>query len=1025
MKTKLSLVILLFISLGLLFAQVDQGWTADIPVRQGVNIEWFRSATSTDDGALYVWSDTEAGGRDLRCQFVSSDPNAPIGDPILIDSKPNRQEDPVVVESTDGNFIIAWVDFSADHDGDVYAQKIDPDGNLLWQVGGVPLCTNEENQISLNLVPDNSGGAFCLWVDSRNFNKDLYAQHVLSDGSLAANWDADGIPIANTANNETSNSMWEDGLGGFVIAYNVTNPAPTSEDIYMKRILGDGTSAWGEPIALCVENGDQTGIKVRPMGDDSMLIFWSDKRNVDSDLYAQRVMFDGSLAWTNELLVYGDATSETFAQQYNPRGTATSDGAVIIVWEDLRNDPQYPDLFAQKINASGNLLWNADGVAVSVEAYAQQDPRITADNNGGAIIVWDDTRDGNAPNFDVYAQRLDSNGSTLLADNGMIICDEVGEQNGSIVKFSNGNAYVNWLDARNGSHGIYYQVIDSNNQLTMEENGKKVYWGLSGDALKDQFLIVERENDIVAIWADTRYASFGYQIFYQIINSDGILATDVEDLNGFSLTELTYGEQSQPNATVTPEGQVCVVWEEQRTAYPKVYAQLIDVDGSRLWGDTGIELTERTPLSQSNPKVDYYNGAFYFAWSDLDPTSQINRVYSQKVVDGAVQWGTDGLVVSETPEGESARECQLVEMKGLYFVWTKTLLTWNLSLNVKKMNEDGTVATGFDEDGITISTFDVSQSYTINQTAPTAKLVDDDLLVFWQDQRNNNLSFYYGMMISPTGQYLWNDEGVIVGDNTSDSSRSQEQFQFLVTPGDDIITAWTENTVGVGDIYMQKLDFSGNLQWASTGIASIVKDSTQTSASLTMLNDSYYGLVWEDNVTFESDIFFNIYNLDGTSAFNNPDGVMVSDAIKRQYTPKIGSIDSQNSIVIWTDGRSSGKTEIVGLYAQKMNYTDVSTHENTNPTVNQLRVAQNYPNPFNPTTNISFNIPKEQKVEVIVYNVLGQKVKTLANERFAQGRNTITWNGDDDNNNTVASGIYFYRVKTKSNSVTKKMIMMK
>ncbi len=1023
MKTKLSLVILLFISLTGLFAQVDTAWEVDTPIRQGVNIEWFRSATATDDGALYVWSDTRDGGRDLRCQFVSSDPNATIGTPITVDNKPNRQEDPVVVKATDGNYIIAWVDFSADPNGDVYAQKIDTNGNLLWQDGGVPLCSNNENQISLNLVPDDNGGAFCLWVDSRNFNKDLYAQHVLSDGSIHANWDADGNPIANTANNETSNSMWEDGLGGFVIAYNVSNPAPAGKDIYMKRILGDGTSDWGDAVALCTENGDQTGIKVRPMGNDSMLIFWSDKRNIDPDIYAQRVMFDGTL-WANELLIYGDATNETFAQQFNPRGTATSDGAVIVVWEDLRNQPDYPDLYAQKIDANGNLLWDANAVAVSIEEYAQQDPRITADNNGGAIIVWDDTRDGNAPNFDTYAQRLDANGNVLLDANGLIICDEPGEQLGSIIKFSNDNAYINWLDARNGSHGIYYQVLDNTNQLVMEDGGKEVFWGLSGDALKDQFIIVERENDIVAIWADTRYASFGYQIFYQIINSDGILATETADLNGFSLTELTYGSQSQPSATVTPDGQVCVVWEEQRTAYPKVYAQLIDVDGSRLWGDTGIELTVRTPLSQSNPKVDFHNGAFYFAWSDLDPTSQINQVYAQKVVDGNMQWGDDGLLVSVTPDGEDERESQLEEMKGLYFVWTKSLPTWNVGLNVKRLNEDGTTATGFADEGITISDFDVSASYT-NQTAPTAQLVNDDLLVFWQDFRHNWVSFYYGMMIGADGTYTWNNDGVILGDNTSDTSRSQEQLDFAVSD-DAIVAAWTENTVGVGDIYMQQLDFTGDLAWATTGLASIVKDSTQTSASVTMFGNEYFGVVWEDNVTFESDIFFNLYDLNGNSIITEgADGFMVSDAIKRQYTPKVGNIHNNEAITIWSDGRSSGKTEIVGLYAQKLNLPSVGNDDHTAPTVNTLKVAQNYPNPFNPTTNISFNIPKDSDVEVSVYNVLGQKVKTLAKDRFSAGTNTITWNGDDDNENGVASGIYFYRVETKDSTVTKKMVMMK
>jgi hypothetical protein len=1013
----------MFMMLSTLFAAVENGWTEDKAIRQGVNIEWFRSASGTADGAFYVWSDTKAGGRDLWCQFVSSDPNAVMPDPILVDGKPNRQEDPVVIQSTDGNYIVAWVDFSSDPDGDVYAQKLDPNGNLLWQEGGVPLCLNEENQISLNMVPDNNGGAFVLWVDSRNYNKDLFCQHVTSNGTLATNWDPNGNPIANSANNEVSNSMWEDGQGGFIIAYNIDAPVPQGKNILMKRIMGDGTSAWGDAQDLCTEDGDQTNIKVRPFGSDTFIIAWSDKRNLDPDIYAQKVALDGSILWTSDLMIYGDATTQNFAQQFNPRVTATSDNAAIIVWEDLRNDPQYPDLYGQKIDLNGNLLWNADAVAISTAGYAQQDPRLTPDDQGGVFVAWDDTRDGNAPHFDVYAQHIDANGNTLLATDGLAICVAPGEQNGSIVKFSNGNAYINWLDARNGSHGLYYQVIDSNNQLVMETNGKQVFWGLSGDALKDQFVTVERENDMVAIWADTRYASFGYQIFYQIINANGILFDDLAERNGRSMTELTYGSQSKPAAVATPDGQVCVVWEEQRTAYPKVYAQLIDVDGARLWGDFGLELTVNTPLSQSKPKVDYYNGAFYFAWSNLDASTQINQVYAQKVVNGTVQWGDDGILISETATGQNERESQLEAMKGLYFVWTKSLPTWNVAVLTKRINEDGTTAAGFPDEGIRISEFTDTVYYS-NQTTPIVDVVNDNLICFWKDFRNNYLSYYYGMMIGSDGSYLWSNDGVILGDNTANPDNSQEQLQFVVTTDENVVATWTENTVGVGDIFMQKLDFAGTPAWATTGVGAVVKDSTQTSVSIAQLGEQHFGMVWEDNSTFESDIFFNLFDMDGNPAFGE-DGYMISEPIKRQYTPKIGFIHNQNAMTVWSDGRSSGKTEIIGLYAQVLHIDDVPNAEETIPGFNGLSVSQNYPNPFNPTTTIKFNLPSSMNVEVSVFNILGQKVRTLAKDRFDAGVNSLVWNGDDNSGKSVSSGIYFYKVEAGSSSVTKKMVLMK
>ena len=85
----------------------------------------------------------------------------------------------------------------------------------------------------------------------------------------------------------------------------------------------------------------------------------------------------------------------------------------------------------------------------------------------------------------------------------------------------------------------------------------------------------------------------------------------------------------------------------------------------------------------------------------------------------------------------------------------------------------------------------------------------------------------------------------------------------------------------------------------------------------------------------------------------------------------------------------------------------------------------NYPNPFNPETNISFGMKSAGNVEILVYNLLGQKVKTLLKEFKAAGNHNIVWNGKDDNGQNVASGVYFYRMSTEQYSKTAKMILMK
>ncbi|MCD6161267.1 MAG: S8 family serine peptidase [candidate division Zixibacteria bacterium] len=88
-------------------------------------------------------------------------------------------------------------------------------------------------------------------------------------------------------------------------------------------------------------------------------------------------------------------------------------------------------------------------------------------------------------------------------------------------------------------------------------------------------------------------------------------------------------------------------------------------------------------------------------------------------------------------------------------------------------------------------------------------------------------------------------------------------------------------------------------------------------------------------------------------------------------------------------------------------------------------LAQNYPNPFNPTTEISFNLPVSGYTTLEIYDIIGRRVKTLVSEELNAGTHTVTWNSSDNSDNSVASGVYFYKLKQADDVVTKKMMMLK
>lgn len=93
--------------------------------------------------------------------------------------------------------------------------------------------------------------------------------------------------------------------------------------------------------------------------------------------------------------------------------------------------------------------------------------------------------------------------------------------------------------------------------------------------------------------------------------------------------------------------------------------------------------------------------------------------------------------------------------------------------------------------------------------------------------------------------------------------------------------------------------------------------------------------------------------------------------------------------------------------------------------IQEFTLDQNYPNPFNPTTKIEFVLSKSGQVRVEIFNILGEKVKTLIDQHLKAGRQLVEWDGKDESGEEVASGIYFYRLQTDNFTETKKMVLMR
>jgi hypothetical protein len=158
--------------------------------------------------------------------------------------------------------------------------------------------------------------------------------------------------------------------------------------------------------------------------------------------------------------------------------------------------------------------------------------------------------------------------------------------------------------------------------------------------------------------------------------------------------------------------------------------------------------------------------------------------------------------------------------------------------------------------------------------------------------------------------------------------------------------------------------------------------------------------------------------IDTSQTFNNP----IKDSTVAVETCYV--IGLPPHIPVWW--RVRGKSSSCdGVWSTTFVYTDVKGGEEEKNLPEQFSLSHNYPNPFNPVTQIEYALPRNCQVKLIVFNILGQRVKTLVDEFQTAGYKSAHWDGKDDTGSEVASGVYFYKLKAGDYSETKKMILMK
>jgi hypothetical protein len=383
-------------------------------------------------------------------------------------------------------------------------------------------------------------------------------------------------------------------------------------------------------VPLCQASGAQTNPAITTDGAGGAIVAWEDLRGGGSyDLHAQRVSASGAVLWTAGGIALCTATGD----QRRPVIASDGAGGALVAWSDLRGATA--DLYVQRISAGGVTQWTTDGIALCALAGDQTTPVLLEDGVGGAFVIWVDGRGGDNQ---IYAQRISAAGAALWTAGGVALTAAAGTRWGPVITTDGASgAIVTWYDHRSGtSDDIYAQRISPAGAALWTTNGVVLCDAPANQA--SPVIVHDGTGGAVVAWSD--YRSGDVNLYAQRISAEGVTQWTG---NGVLFCGAP-GSQGYPTIATDDAHGAIVAWSDARSSGWDIYAQRLDAGGTLHWADNGVALCVASG-SQGMPKVlpDGAGGAIV-AWHDSRVAG--SDIYAQRIsAEGVVHWATDGVAL--------------------------------------------------------------------------------------------------------------------------------------------------------------------------------------------------------------------------------------------------------------------------------------------------------------------------------------------------------------------------------------------
>ncbi len=770
-------------------------------------------------------------------------------------------------------------------------------------------------------------------------------------------------------------------------------------------------------IPVCDAANSQDNMDAISDGEGGMFLVWHDARS-GQKIYAQHIDNRGNALWTAQ------GVEITIGDNFWDSPALTLDGAggIYVVYQQI--DEENWNIYAQRIDRDGIIQWSTAGVAICQESNDQTNVVVAADGYGGLLIAWQDLRSGT--DSDIYTQRVDAAGATLWTIDGHLLTRDSADQTGpQIVANYTGGAIIGWMSQGTVDINIYAQYVNG--------SGTE-HWSIGGVAVSPATV-----NQIGLVMAEDGAGG----VIFAWDSSDQILAFRMNrysnhlwGIHGSPVSVLN-GSQNAPQIVSDGAHGAYVAMVERIIADYYIYVQHIFFDGS-VWGANAIPVCGTTsPKSQISLARDGADGLLV-SWQELRNLADYDIIAQRMNESNALEWGPDGVTVCGQVFDQEGAWLVPDGSGGALVAWMDNRIYTETDIYSQRIESNG--YWGYPAPEISgVRDLPGDQGGFLNISWDASRL---DL---WPDELITEYSIWRAIDPMQAMMLIKSDPGLLLP--TSEISAAPVNGGIRMEMLDGTAFYWNHILTVESSLYIDHYSEQVESTFDSTATSTefqyfqVIAHGSEISQFWISEPDSGYSV---DNIApcapvmLEGEQSFSPAGLQLTwTSIVEPDMgcYHVYRGLSEEFVPEPGNLidspcDTTTFDDSWTwDGGYYYKVAAVDIHGNESDYALFSpaelTGDDTPSTPQAAYLQQNYPNPFNPQTTIEFGLAEASPVSLNVYDAAGRLVRVILDETLPAAHYSEGWDGKDGSGKAVASGVYFYRLSTKTFSENRKMILLR